>query len=123
MGQNSLWSLWGIVGVFLMRGKVIFLLSVFSNYIIFQCIFIWKVRGYKIFLRLFPHEVADVQPVLDMFTYQNPKDHEVSAALSLLAGSSILLSPLVYLNVFCITPPTFLFFFWISKSLYTCCFK
>ncbi|EPQ18596.1 Tubulin-specific chaperone D [Myotis brandtii] len=37
---------------------------------------ITKVRGYKTFLRLFPHEVADVQPVLDMFTNQNPKDHE-----------------------------------------------
>ncbi|XP_058417957.1 tubulin-specific chaperone D isoform X2 [Diceros bicornis minor] len=37
---------------------------------------ITKVRGYKAFLRLFPHEVADVQPVLDMFTHQNPKDHE-----------------------------------------------
>ncbi|KAM4691322.1 tubulin-specific chaperone D [Rhinophrynus dorsalis] len=35
-----------------------------------------KVRGYKIFLRLFPHEVADVQPVLGMISEQNPKDHE-----------------------------------------------
>ncbi|XP_036079783.1 tubulin-specific chaperone D isoform X8 [Rousettus aegyptiacus] len=37
---------------------------------------ITKVRGYKTFLRLFPHEVADVQPVLDLITDQNPKDHE-----------------------------------------------
>ncbi|XP_077897457.1 tubulin-specific chaperone D [Ictidomys tridecemlineatus] len=37
---------------------------------------ITKVRGYKVFLRLFPHEVADVQPVLDMFSGQNPTDHE-----------------------------------------------
>nr|XP_045015131.1 tubulin-specific chaperone D [Jaculus jaculus] len=37
---------------------------------------ITKVRGYKVFLRLFPHEVSDVQPVLDMFPGQNPKDHE-----------------------------------------------
>ncbi|KAM6175778.1 tubulin-specific chaperone D isoform 2-T2 [Erethizon dorsatum] len=37
---------------------------------------ITKVRGYKIFLRLFPHEVADVQPVLDMISDQNPTDHE-----------------------------------------------
>uniref|UniRef100_A0A674K048 Tubulin-specific chaperone D n=1 Tax=Terrapene triunguis TaxID=2587831 RepID=A0A674K048_9SAUR len=37
---------------------------------------ITKVRGYKIFLRLFPHEVADLQPVLDMFADQNPKDYE-----------------------------------------------
>ncbi|MEE6506738.1 hypothetical protein FKM82_007829 [Ascaphus truei] len=35
-----------------------------------------KVRGYKIFLRLFPHEVVDVQPVLEMISAQNPKDHE-----------------------------------------------
>uniref|UniRef100_A0A8D0L4C6 Tubulin-specific chaperone D n=1 Tax=Sphenodon punctatus TaxID=8508 RepID=A0A8D0L4C6_SPHPU len=37
---------------------------------------ITKVRGYKTFLRLFPHEVADVQPVLDMFADQDPKDSE-----------------------------------------------
>uniref|UniRef100_A0A8C0GYW6 Tubulin-specific chaperone D n=1 Tax=Chelonoidis abingdonii TaxID=106734 RepID=A0A8C0GYW6_CHEAB len=37
---------------------------------------ITKVRGYKIFLRLFPHEVADLQPVLDMIAVQNPKDYE-----------------------------------------------
>uniref|UniRef100_A0A6I8SRF3 Tubulin-specific chaperone D n=1 Tax=Xenopus tropicalis TaxID=8364 RepID=A0A6I8SRF3_XENTR len=35
-----------------------------------------KVRGYKIFLRLFPHEVVDVQPVLEMISAQDPKDHE-----------------------------------------------
>lgn len=35
-----------------------------------------KVRGYKIFLRLFPHEVADVHPVLEMISVQNPADHE-----------------------------------------------
>ncbi|XP_066442749.1 tubulin-specific chaperone D [Eleutherodactylus coqui] len=35
-----------------------------------------KVRGYKIFLRLFPHEVVDVQPVLEMISAQNPADHE-----------------------------------------------
>nr|XP_008102511.1 PREDICTED: tubulin-specific chaperone D [Anolis carolinensis] len=33
-----------------------------------------KVRGYKTFLRLFPHEVVDMQPVLDMLVCQNPKD-------------------------------------------------
>ncbi|XP_019357997.1 PREDICTED: tubulin-specific chaperone D [Gavialis gangeticus] len=37
---------------------------------------ITKVRGYKTFLRLFPHEVVDLQPVLDMFADQNPKDYE-----------------------------------------------
>ncbi|KAM8945698.1 tubulin-specific chaperone D [Pelodytes ibericus] len=35
-----------------------------------------KVRGYKIFLRLFPHEVVDVYPVLEMISMQNPSDHE-----------------------------------------------
>lgn len=37
---------------------------------------ICKVRGYKIFMQLFPHEVADVQPVLDLLTRQDPKDSE-----------------------------------------------
>lgn len=36
-----------------------------------------QVRGYKIFMQLFPHEVADVQPVLDLLTRQDPKDSEV----------------------------------------------
>ncbi|XP_053309176.1 tubulin-specific chaperone D [Spea bombifrons] len=35
-----------------------------------------KVRGYKTFLRLFPHEVVDVHPVLEMISAQNPSDHE-----------------------------------------------
>ncbi|XP_040292612.1 tubulin-specific chaperone D [Bufo bufo] len=35
-----------------------------------------KVRGYKIFLRLFPHEVVDVHPVLKMVSVQDPADHE-----------------------------------------------
>ncbi|KAI4896654.1 hypothetical protein NFI96_012703, partial [Prochilodus magdalenae] len=35
-----------------------------------------KVRGYKIFMQLFPHEVADVQPVLDLLCRQDPKDTE-----------------------------------------------
>lgn len=37
---------------------------------------ICKVRGYKIFMQLFPHEVADVQPVLDLLLRQDPKDSE-----------------------------------------------
>ncbi|XP_041812434.1 tubulin-specific chaperone D [Chelmon rostratus] len=37
---------------------------------------ICKVRGYKIFMQLFPHEVADVQPVLDLLSGQDPKDSE-----------------------------------------------
>ncbi|XP_072531302.1 tubulin-specific chaperone D [Salminus brasiliensis] len=35
-----------------------------------------KVRGYKIFMQLFPHEVADMQPVLDLLCRQDPKDPE-----------------------------------------------
>ncbi|KAJ8384710.1 hypothetical protein AAFF_G00199160 [Aldrovandia affinis] len=35
-----------------------------------------KVRGHKVFMQLFPHEVSDVQPVLDLLTRQDPKDHE-----------------------------------------------
>ncbi|XP_076608803.1 tubulin-specific chaperone D [Chaetodon auriga] len=37
---------------------------------------ICKVRGYKIFMQLFPHEVTDVQPVLDLLSRQDPKDSE-----------------------------------------------
>ncbi|XP_029293698.1 tubulin-specific chaperone D isoform X2 [Cottoperca gobio] len=37
---------------------------------------ICKVRGYKIFMQLLPHEVADVQPVLDLLSRQDPKDTE-----------------------------------------------
>uniref|UniRef100_A0A8C5C847 Tubulin-specific chaperone D n=1 Tax=Gadus morhua TaxID=8049 RepID=A0A8C5C847_GADMO len=36
-----------------------------------------KVRGYKIFMQLFPHEVVDVHPVLDLLSRQNPKDPEI----------------------------------------------
>lgn len=35
-----------------------------------------KVRGYKIFMQLFPHEVSDVQPVLDLLCRQDQKDTE-----------------------------------------------
>jgi len=35
------------------------------------------VRGYKHFLPQFPHEVGDLQPVLDTLGDQNPKDSEV----------------------------------------------
>ncbi|XP_064170432.1 tubulin-specific chaperone D [Anguilla rostrata] len=35
-----------------------------------------KVRGHKVFMQLFPHEVSDLQPVLDLLTRQDPKDHE-----------------------------------------------
>uniref|UniRef100_A0A3Q3G3V6 Tubulin-specific chaperone D n=1 Tax=Labrus bergylta TaxID=56723 RepID=A0A3Q3G3V6_9LABR len=35
-----------------------------------------KVRGYKILMQLLPHEVADVHPVLDLLSRQDPKDME-----------------------------------------------
>ncbi|XP_019517416.1 PREDICTED: tubulin-specific chaperone D isoform X1 [Hipposideros armiger] len=56
---------------------------------------ITKVRGYKTFLRLFPHEVADVQPVLDMFAHQNPRDHETWETRYML---------LLWLSVACLIP-------------------
>lgn len=36
-----------------------------------------QVRGPKYVVRLFSHEVADVEPVLGMLAQQNPQDHEV----------------------------------------------
>ncbi|XP_051796853.1 tubulin-specific chaperone D isoform X1 [Acanthochromis polyacanthus] len=42
---------------------------------------ICKVRGYKTFMQLFPHEVADVQPVLDLLSRQDPTDSEHSAVV------------------------------------------
>ncbi|XP_033827733.1 tubulin-specific chaperone D [Periophthalmus magnuspinnatus] len=43
----------------------------------FKCLYtICKVRGYKVFMQLFPHEVADVQPVLDLLLRQDPKDNK-----------------------------------------------
>ncbi|KAM5272695.1 tubulin-specific chaperone D [Ctenodactylus gundi] len=56
---------------------------------------ITKVRGYKVFLRLFPHEAADVQPVLDMIVAQNPKDHETWETRYML---------LLWLSVTCLIP-------------------
>ncbi|RMB92188.1 hypothetical protein DUI87_31299 [Hirundo rustica rustica] len=43
---------------------------------------ITKVRGYKRFLPLFPHEVRDLQPVLDMLAKQNPRDTECYLVVS-----------------------------------------
>lgn len=34
-------------------------------------------RGAKVIVRLFPHEVADVEPVIALLTAQDPKDYEV----------------------------------------------
>ncbi|KAM4664656.1 tubulin-specific chaperone D [Discoglossus pictus] len=54
-----------------------------------------KVRGYKIFLRLFPHEVVDVQPVLAMISAQDPKDHETWESRYML---------LLWLSMACLIP-------------------
>ncbi|XP_043956093.1 tubulin-specific chaperone D [Gambusia affinis] len=35
---------------------------------------ICKVRGYKVFMQLFPHEVSDFHPVLEMISRQDPTD-------------------------------------------------
>uniref|UniRef100_UPI00358F20B0 tubulin-specific chaperone D isoform X2 n=1 Tax=Myxine glutinosa TaxID=7769 RepID=UPI00358F20B0 len=37
---------------------------------------ICKVRGYKAFVRLFPHEVVDIVPVLELLEQENPADLE-----------------------------------------------
>lgn len=43
----------------------------------FKCLyFITKMRGAKVIVRLFPHEVADVEPVIALLTAQDSKDHE-----------------------------------------------
>lgn len=40
------------------------------------CLFV-QMRGAKVIVRLFPHEVADVEPVIALLTAQDPKDYEV----------------------------------------------
>jgi hypothetical protein len=37
-----------------------------------------QVRGSKYIVRLFPHEVQDVEKVLMLLSKQNPSDHKVS---------------------------------------------
>ncbi|XP_064378527.1 tubulin-specific chaperone D [Dromaius novaehollandiae] len=56
---------------------------------------ITKVRGYKLFLPLFPHEVGDLQPVLDMLVDQNPKDCETWETRYML---------LLWLSMICLIP-------------------
>ena len=38
-------------------------------------------RGAKVVVRLFPHEVVDVEPVLALLSRQNPENHAVSKTL------------------------------------------
>ncbi|NWJ02836.1 TBCD protein, partial [Crypturellus undulatus] len=56
---------------------------------------ITKVRGYKSFLQKFPHEVGDLQPVLDMLADQNPKDCETWETRYML---------LLWLSMICLIP-------------------
>ncbi|KAL9833742.1 tubulin-specific chaperone D [Geothlypis trichas] len=56
---------------------------------------ITKVRGYKRFLPLFPHEVRDLQPVLDMLAKQNPRDPETWESRYML---------LLWLSMICLIP-------------------
>ncbi|XP_010217296.1 PREDICTED: tubulin-specific chaperone D-like [Tinamus guttatus] len=56
---------------------------------------ITKVRGYKSFLPKFPHEVGDLQPVLDMLAEQNPKDCETWETRYML---------LLWLSMICLIP-------------------
>ncbi|XP_075297320.1 tubulin-specific chaperone D isoform X1 [Opisthocomus hoazin] len=56
---------------------------------------ITKVRGYKHFLPQFPHEVGDLQPVLDTLGDQNPKDSETWETRYML---------LLWLSMICLIP-------------------
>ncbi|XP_077385116.1 tubulin-specific chaperone D isoform X1 [Festucalex cinctus] len=56
---------------------------------------ICKVRGYKIFIRRLPHEVADVEPVLDLLSKQDPTDTETWSTRYIL---------LLWLSMTCLTP-------------------
>ncbi|NXH55710.1 TBCD protein, partial [Rhabdornis inornatus] len=56
---------------------------------------ITKVRGYKRFLPLFPHEVRDLQPVLDMLAKQSPRDPETWETRYML---------LLWLSMICLIP-------------------
>lgn len=40
-------------------------------------------------MQLYPHEVADVQPVLDLLSRQDPKDSEVRLALFFMGKNNI----------------------------------
>uniref|UniRef100_A0A672IVK6 Tubulin-specific chaperone D n=1 Tax=Salarias fasciatus TaxID=181472 RepID=A0A672IVK6_SALFA len=54
-----------------------------------------KVRGYKVFMQLLPHEVADLQPVLDLLSRQDPNDLETWETRYML---------LLWLSMTCLVP-------------------
>lgn len=47
-----------------------------------------KVRGAKVVVRWFSHEVSDLQPVLQLLQKQDMKDHEVTDCISWWENSS-----------------------------------
>ncbi|CAN9505641.1 unnamed protein product [Ophioblennius macclurei] len=54
-----------------------------------------KVRGYKVFMQLLPHEVADLPPVLDLLSRQDPTDSETWETRYML---------LLWLSMTCLVP-------------------
>lgn len=40
-----------------------------------------KVRGAKVMVRWFPHEVSELEPTLGLLQEQDPQDHKVTIAL------------------------------------------
>lgn len=46
-------------------------------------------RGYKVVVRHLPHEVADVEPVLQMLTNQDPYDFGVRPHMYMLANTCL----------------------------------
>ncbi|XP_013417607.2 tubulin-specific chaperone D-like [Lingula anatina] len=65
-------------------------------HLVFKCLYlITKVRGYKVIVRLMPHEVADVEPVLALLAQQNPMDHETWETRYVL---------MIWLSIVCMIP-------------------
>ncbi|XP_052769851.1 tubulin-specific chaperone D-like isoform X2 [Mya arenaria] len=62
----------------------------------FKCLYlITKMRGSKVVVRLFPHEVVDVEPVLALLYKQDPKDFEAAETRYIL---------LLWLSMACMIP-------------------
>ena len=63
-------------------------MNCYSNFKKVNYIYV-QVRGPKYVVRLFAHEVADVEPVLGMLAQQNPQDHEVQFCPAVDSYSSV----------------------------------
>ena len=59
----------------------------------------FQTRGYKVIVRLLPHEVADVEPVLALLAKQNPHDYAVYDPNTLVV--SLVLPKSMSWNFFC----------------------